>query len=139
MCYNLCWSLLVSQFLFAFCKIPALYAQFPDFYAVIFLLSSTVPEIYMVGSPYIVSSLYARIVSEWCLEEGGKVTVMQAGKKVWVCKKKYSSVQFIAPSQVPITGTSMVTGPTGNWGDELCISWQSTTLWKTLWSGHWTY
>ena len=37
-------------FLSYFCLIPTLYSKFPAFYADIFLLSSTFPATYVVGS-----------------------------------------------------------------------------------------
>ena len=37
LCYNICWSILVSYFLSGFCPIPTLYNEIPAFYDNIFL------------------------------------------------------------------------------------------------------
>ena len=55
LCYSLCRSLLDSQFQSNFQLIPALYAEFPDFYANIFSSSSAVPVRYVGRFPCIFS------------------------------------------------------------------------------------
>ena len=54
-----------------------------------------------------------------------------------VCMQNYSGSKFIAPSQVPILGTSTAPCTTGKWGDKLHGSCGSTTSQPQLISGYW--
>ena len=58
LCYNICWSILASQFLPNICMIPDLYAEIPAFMPISFFSDSTVMVTYLGGSQYSVYGLY---------------------------------------------------------------------------------